>query len=106
MRTSLSGAPIQGKTPKGGAEFRADSVRLRSSLKVEVENVNLPAGTTLNVTLERGTFSQPEGQITLDAFGEGELELNTQDGDNVPAVQTGDVVKVFNDTAVILIGVF
>ena len=34
------------------------------------------------------------GHITLNAFGAGELELNSQDGATVPAVVSGDMVIV------------
>src|ERR1700753_955887 len=48
---ALSGAAIGGVTPKGSAEFRqrADG---RRSLEVEVEHVNLPAGTVLDVLVD------------------------------------------------------
>ncbi len=47
LRTRLTGAAIQGKTPEGNADFRSDQ-RGRTRLNVEVENVNLPTGTVLN----------------------------------------------------------
>jgi hypothetical protein len=37
LKTKLSGAAIQGKTPEGSAEFRSDS-NSRTRLNVEVEN--------------------------------------------------------------------
>ena len=105
LRTRLAGGPIQGKTPEGNADFRVDTARNRSRLNVEVENVNLPAGTVLTVTLQRGATMTPLGTIKLDAFGFGELELNSQDGDAVPAVQAGDMVLVAHG-GTILAGVF
>lgn len=103
LRTRLAGAAIQGKTPEGNAEFRSDS-RGRTSFKVEVENVNLPDG-TLDVSVQSGGVTTPVGHIKLRA-GEGELELNSQDGDTVPTVQKGDMVMVSNAGTTILAGVF
>ena len=53
---------------------RADSVKGRAQLNVEVEHVNLPAATLLDVTLHHGTATVALGQIKLSALGSGELE--------------------------------
>ncbi len=105
LRTKLAGGAIQGKTPEGNAEFRMDA-KGRTSFSVEVENVNLPAGTVLDVQLTHGVTLTVVGQITLNAFGEGELELRSQDGDTVPAVVKGDMVAVLNAGSPILSGTF
>ncbi len=60
----------------------------------------------LNVSLVHGTTTTALGQIKLSALGFGELELNSQDGATVPAVQTGDMVTVSNAGKTILAGVF
>lgn len=73
---------------------------------MEVENVNLSAQTVLTVTLTHGGAASTIGHITLSALGEGELELNSEDGAVVPAVQTGDVVTVMNGSAAIVTGIF
>lgn len=104
LRTKLAGGAINGKTPEGNAEFRMDA-KGRTSFKVEVEHVNLPA-TVLDVMLTDGGVSTLVGHITLNAFGEGELELQSQDGDTVPAVVKGDVVTVSNGSSSILSGSF
>jgi len=101
LKTRLAGAAIAGKTPEGSAEFRTDSSKGRTELKVEVENVNLPDGTKLDVSVA-GTVI---GQITL-KLGEGELELNSQDGEPVPAVVKGNTVTVANAGATVLAGAF
>lgn len=106
MRTGLSGAAIQAQTPSGSADFRSESARNRSRLNVEVEHVNLTAGTMLDVTVQHGTATMTVGQIKLSAGGFGELELNTQDGDKVPAIEKGDIVTVSNAGAAILAGAF
>jgi len=105
LRTKLSGAAIQGKTPEGSADFRSDT-RGRMRLDVEVENVNLPSGTMLQVAVTRGTATILTGNITLKAGGAGELELNSQDGDTVPMLQSGDMITVSNAGTAILAGVF
>jgi hypothetical protein len=107
LRTRLAGADIQGKTLEGNADFRSDSNNNRMRLNVEVEHVNLLAGTTLDVSIQHGTSSpMMVGHIMLSANGEGELELNSQDGATVPAVQGGDMVIVSNGGMPILTGVF
>ena len=106
LRTRLAGAAIQGITPEGNADFRSEPGKTRSRLNVEVEHVNLPAGTMLDVSLVHGTTTTALGQIKLSALGFGELELNSQDGTTVPAVQTGDMVTVSNAGKTILAGVF
>ena len=105
LKTRLAGAAIQGKTPEGSAEFRSDQ-RGRTKFMVEVENINLPAGTVLDVAVQHNGASQTVGQIKLSAAGSGELELESQDGDTVPAVQAGDMVTVSNAGTTILAGVF
>src|SRR3954464_104677 len=95
LRTQLTGNAIGNNTPSGHADFRADS-RGRTRLNVEVEHVNLPQGTTLTVTLTHAGATTTIGTLMLNAVGEGELELNSQDGNTVPAVQAGDVVTVMN----------
>ena len=104
LRTRLAGAAIQGKTPEGNAEFRV--CRGRTEFKVEVENVNLAAGTILTVSVQHSGVTTSVGQITLSALGFGELDLQSQDGDTVPAVQKGDMVIVSNGGTAILSGVF
>lgn len=106
LRTALAGGAIAGMVPSGSADFRMEAARNRSRLNVEVEHVNLPAGTVLSVSItDAGTVTMV-GKITLNAAGFGELELNSQDGDKVPAIVKGDMVTVMNGTAVILTGVF
>lgn len=105
LRARLTGQAIQGVTPEGSADFRSESGRTR--LQVEVEHVNLPAGTVLTVSVQSGANAPVQvGTITLSATGFGELELDSQHGDTVPAILNGDVVSVSNGTAAILAGAF
>src|SRR5256714_9372749 len=89
---ALSGAAIGGVTPKGDAEFRqrADG---RRSLEVEVEHVNLSAGTLLNVLVD----NQKIGTITLDAFGFGQIELETENGQTFPVINSRTRVVVTDE---------
>jgi hypothetical protein len=71
LRTKLAGAAIDGKTPYGSAEFRLDSPS-RTRLEVEVENVNLPAATLLDVVITHSGVDTTAGQIKLSSLGSGE----------------------------------
>ncbi len=104
LKTRLAGAAIQGKTPEGSARFHSDARGMR--LTVEVEHVNLPAGTNLGVGVSHAGVSTSIGTITLSISGEGELELDTRHGDTVPALVKGDIVTVSNGGAAILAGAF
>jgi hypothetical protein len=102
LESRLAGAAINNLTPKGHAKFlmRPDG---RSKLNVEIEKVNLPAGTMLNVMIDNTGV----GQITLGQGLEGELELDTQKGNTVPSVNTGSTIVITNaQNATILSGVF
>ena len=106
LRTKLAGGAIAGKTPEGSADFRMETAKNRSRLNVEVEDVNLPQGTMLQVSITHAGATSSIGTITLNGFGEGELELNSQDGATVPAIVAGDIVTVSNAGAAILTGAF
>jgi hypothetical protein len=103
LKTRLVGAAIGGITPEGEAKARTDPRSMR--LEVEVEHVNLANGTVLDVSISHGGAATSVGQITLRG-GEGELELDTRDGNTVPTVVSGDMVIVSNAGTPILSGVF
>ncbi|HEX8636359.1 MAG TPA: hypothetical protein VF703_19715 [Pyrinomonadaceae bacterium] len=102
VRIPLAGASIGGMMPQGHADFRRRPDGRR--LNVEIQDVNLPAGTTYRVLVNNVSI----GQIVLNSFFRGELELNTNDGHSVPVVANGTTVAVVNNTtgATILAGVF
>ena len=91
LRIPLVGSAINGVIPKGHADFRvrADG---RRQFEVEIEDVNLPAGTTFTVLVDNVNV----GQIVLGQFFKGELELEAENGQSVPAVQQGTTVAVVN----------
>ena len=100
MGIFLTGDAIMGVTPEGQAMFRSRTDR--SELKVEVEDVNLPGGTALTVSVDGSSV----GMITLKRHA-GELELRTQDGDTVPTISAGSMITVSAaDGTVILSGQF
>ncbi len=103
LRTALAGGAIVGLTPSGHADYRARAAQGRAQLNVEVEDVNLPAGTQVDVIVDGAKV----GVITISAapIRGGELELNSQDGQSVPVVKSGAVVVVRNGTTAILSGV-
>lgn len=104
LRTRLAGAAIQGKTPEGNADFRSDQ-RGRSRLNVEVEQVNMPDNTLLEVSLTHSGMESQVAEIKLTA-GFGEMGLSSQDGDVAPAVAKGDTATVKAGKSAILAGVF
>jgi hypothetical protein len=103
VRIPLAGAAINGMMPQGHADFRSRA-NGKMSLEVEVEDVNLPAGTVLNV-LVNGTSI---GSITLNSAFGGEFELESEHGQTVPAITQGTTVTITNATngATILAGSF
>src|SRR6185295_15367318 len=93
---------ISGLLPKGHAKFRTRNNN-RRQLNVEVEKVNLPAGTVLNVLIDNVNV----GQIVLSSMLENELELESEHGAVIPNITTASTVVVTNSQgATILSGVF
>src|SRR5882724_3224202 len=64
LRTTLAGSAIQGRKPEGNADFRNDG-QGRARLNVEVENVNLPSGVVLTVSVVHAGVVMAVGKITL-----------------------------------------
>lgn len=101
LRARLSGPVLNTLAPEGEAEFRQRSGR--TTLKVEAEDVNAPAGTILTVTVGGTLLTQT---ITLNALLEGEIELRDA---AVPAgIVAGTTVSVADQKTgtVIVSGVF
>lgn len=102
LRIALVGAAVNGVIPKGHADarVRADG---RKSFEVEVEDVNLPAGTLFTVLVDNVNV----GQIVLGQFFKGELELEAEHGQSVPAINNGTTVAVINSAgATLVVGSF
>lgn len=96
LRAQLAGAAINGRVPKGQSEFRDRTTR--TQLKVQVEDVNLADGATLNVLINNNQV----GQITL-VLGRGSLQLNTGDGDAIPPMGLGSTVVVTNQAGTTIV---
>jgi hypothetical protein len=88
IESRLAGAPVNGLTPTGHARYRVRGTSRK--LNVEVERLNLPAGTQLNVFVD----SLLVGTLTLGPRLEAELERHTNDGQFVPQVTTATRVVV------------
>ncbi|HEX8070823.1 MAG TPA: hypothetical protein VF546_12780 [Pyrinomonadaceae bacterium] len=102
VEIDLVGAAINGVTPRGEAELerRADGSR---EFEVKVRNVNLPAGTRLNVLVDGAKV----GELTLTALRDGELEFDTRDGQTLPPVVNGTTVTVTDQAGrTVVAGVF
>ncbi len=91
INAGLSGAAIGGQTPTGKAVYRERPGNDRK-LQVEVQDVNLPAGTTLNVLVA----GQKVGTLAIDALRAGRLELETGRGQAVPVAANGTAIAVTN----------
>ncbi len=71
----------------------------RREFEVEIENLNLPRGTVLSVFVD----NLKAGEIVLD-FMRGELDIDTNDGQNVPPVVNGSTVVVTDRAGATLLG--
>jgi hypothetical protein len=98
LRAGLAGARVNGMTPSGVAEFRSRADGSRR-VKVQVEKLNLGEGTKLNVLID----GVPIGQITLNALLAGELQLNTNDGDQIPPVGKGSTAFVTDEAGTTMV---
>jgi hypothetical protein len=100
IEAQLSGAMLNGLIPKGKAEFENENGAQK--FEVEVENVNLPDGTVLNILVD-GTRV---GTLTLSGH-RGELEIKTNDGGTLPQINSRTRI-VITDSAgnTILAGAF
>ena len=99
IEADLSGAPIAGVAPKGEAEFDIDASANRD-FRVRVENVNLPAGTVLDVFVD-GT---KVGTITLvGGLLRSELELKSELGQQIPQISTRTRIVVATQAGVTIV---
>lgn len=99
IEADLSGAPINGIVPKGEAEFEVGDSANRE-FRVRVENINLPAGTVLDVFVDGAKV----GTITLvGGLQRSELELKTELGQQIPQVSTRTRVVVATQAGVTIV---
>ncbi len=101
IQASLTGAPINGVAPAGFSEHRLDDSG-RRRLSVQANSVNLAQGTVLEVVINNA----PVGQMTVDGFSNAFLNIDTNNGQNVPVVNFGNPIEVRQNGAAILAGTF
>jgi hypothetical protein len=95
IEAELAGAAKNGLTPSGEADFRsyADG---RRQLDVEVEKLNLPGGTHLNILID----GNPIGEIILNSKMEGEFFANS----GLPAVNKGSRIVITDHQGMMIVG--
>lgn len=96
----LSGPTINGALPRGYAAYEIHSSR--TEIESRVYQVNLPAGTSLSVTINNTVV----GNLVLEGGGEGRLRLRSDRGDTVPVVTAGMTVQLKNGSTTVLSGTF
>lgn len=96
-------ADLNPPTNIGGiADGRADYRERGNSMRLNVEVEDVFPNSTFTVEVS----GEPIGTIRTSSFGTGELELNTNDGQAVPKILTGDLVEIFQGTELVLSGGF
>ncbi len=101
VRTANLISPTGTVNPHGEAEYELYANGDRE-LEVEIEDVNLAAGTALTALID----GNPVGQIILGTDRRGRLKLRTEDGQTVPVVNQGSTAQVRNGGTVLASGVF
>jgi hypothetical protein len=81
-------------TNGGIADGRVDYRERGSSMRLNVEVEDVTPNTTFTIEVSGNAL----GTITTNSFGIAELELNTNDGQIVPRVLRGDLVRIFQGT--------
>lgn len=101
VRTTNLVSPTGSVNPHGEAEFEQYQSGNRE-LEVEIEDVNLPAGTSLTAVVDGNSV----GQIILESDRRGRLKLKTEFGQAVPVINNGSTVQVRNGSTVLVTGSF
>ncbi len=104
LQARLAGNAFNNLVPSGNADYRVETSG-RRRLKVEAEDVNLPAGTVLAVF----AGSTQVGTLTLSGLplNTGEMELESQQGQTVPTLPAGTMIAVmqFGNATPIVTGI-
>jgi hypothetical protein len=96
---NMTGPAINGVAPFGVASFLARNGN--NNLKFNIR-VNLPTGTVVAAFINNTQV----GTITLRPEGEGELELESENGQAVPTIVAGDTASIRNGDTTVLSGAF
>ena len=91
---------INGVLPRGYAQYEIHSSR--TELEIRINQINLPAGTSLNVAVDGASV----GSMSLQSGGEGRLRLRSDNGQTVPVVIAGSTISISNGGNAILNGTF
>ena len=89
FEADLTGASINGIVPRGDAQYEIEFNN--REFRVRVENVNLPAGTVLNVLVDGAQVGTLSVAPSLDRS---EFRLKTEDGQAVPQINSRTRVVV------------
>ncbi len=101
LHAVLNGATINGVLPRGLGEYKVKNGGQRE-LEIYVSQINLPAGTQLNVLINNISI----GQLILGSSQWGKFEIESERGQTVPSVVSGSTVAIKNGASVILAGTF
>lgn len=97
LRTRLTGNAIGNLVPSGHADFRERAGRF-VRFSAEVEDVNLAIDSELDVFVSPNSVCSGTllGSLILGPapFREGDLNLDTRDGETVPQMTAGSIVSV------------
>lgn len=96
IRISLKGS-AQFPNAKGTAKYKDRGGE--QEFQVEVENVKKLAGKKLSVFVNGSKV----GTMRINQFGAGRIELNSDRGDNVPAISGGSKVQVKTGAGVLVV---
>jgi hypothetical protein len=100
VRTANLVSPTGSINPHGAAAYQVYATGQRE-FEVQIEDVALPAGTSLNAIVDGNSV----GAVVLAADQRGRLKLRTQDGQQVPTTVDGSTVEVRNGGTILVAGV-
>lgn len=100
IRTAILSSPTGAVNPHGNATWQLYPSGNRE-IEIEIEDVNLAAGTSLDTVVN----GNPTGQIIVDSRNRGKLKLRTDDGQAVPMTDDGTPVSVKNGDLTLISGV-
>ena len=101
IRTATLAAPGVAVNPHGNATWKLYPSSNRE-IEVEVGDLNLAAGTSLDAVVDGATI----GQMIVDANRHARLKLATEDGQTVPVVNNGSPIQVKNGSTIVVSGTF
>jgi hypothetical protein len=90
LRANLTATSRNDPFASGDAEFESSSYDTQFDVRVrEITSTDMVV-----VEFTRNGVETTVGFIMLDQYGDGELQLDRRNGDNVPQLQAGDVITV------------